>query len=150
MKTKTFMFLLIAAALLVAGTRKTLGETVPAGTILMIRTLRAISSVDVRGAPAPAQLERAITVHGKVAIPAGTHLGGKVVSSRRLVSSNEKLTIDLTSVHLAGHDLPITTTGPQFLSNDIRTSRGVSVSRANYTVASGKRMQFKLARPLVL
>ena len=148
MKTTRLMPLL-AAALLGAGVHILPGATVPAGTVLTVRTLRAISSVDPRGTSAPAQLERAVTVNGVVAIPAGTHFGGKVVSSRRLASSSEKLTIDLTSVHLAGHDVPITTTGPQFLSNDIKTKRGVGVSRVDYTVARGKVMQFKLARPLV-
>jgi hypothetical protein len=147
MKTKTLMFL-IAAALLIEGVQKLSAATVPEGTILIVRTLRAVASTDVPGTPVPTQLERAVMVNGKVAIPAGTQLGGKVVTSRRLASSNAKLTVDLTTLHLAGHDAPITTTGPQFVSNDFKTRRNVGVSRTDYTVAAGKSIRFKLARPL--
>ncbi len=149
MKTKTLL-LLITAVLLVAGVQISPGATVPAGTVLIVRTLRSVSSVDVPGTPVPAQLLQPVTINGKVAIPAGTHFSGKVVTSRRLASSNTRLTVNLTSVHVGGGDLPITTAGAQLLSNDLKTRSGVGVSRTDYTVASGKQIQFKLARPLVL
>jgi hypothetical protein len=149
MKTKTFLFL-IAVSALTAGVQKSSAATVPAGTILTVRTLRAVSAIETPGRAVPVQLERPVAIHGKVAIPAGTHLSGKVITSRRLTPSNHQLTVDLTSVSLAGRDVPITTTGAQLLSNDIQTRRGVSVSHSNYTVAAGKLMQFQLARPFVL
>jgi hypothetical protein len=147
MKAKTLLFL-ISAALLTAGVHKSSGATAPAGTILTVRTMAAVSSVDARGKAVPFQIARPVAVDGKVAIPAGTHLSGRVVTSRRLVHSNDLLTVDLTGVHLGGRDVPIATTGPQFLSNDIKTRNNTSISRSNYTVAAGKLMQFKLARPL--
>ena len=148
MKTKTLLFL-IAVALPIVGMQKSSGATVPAGTILTVRTLRSVASVEMPGRAVPAQLARAVAVGGKVAIPAGTHLNGKVVTSRRFTRSNDQLTVDVTSVHLAGRDVPITTTGPQFISNDVKTRGGVAISRRDYTVPAGKLMQFKLARPLV-
>jgi hypothetical protein len=72
------------------------------------------------------------------------------VTSRRLVRVAHDLTVDLTAFHSGGHNVPITTTGAQFLSNDIRAKGGVSIARASYTVASGKRMRFQLARPVPL
>ena len=36
----------------------------------------------------------------------------------------------------------------EFVSNSFRTRRDVPVSRVNYTVASGKLLQFQLARPV--
>jgi len=129
---------------------KTLLFLIPVAlVILIIRTLEAVFSVDARGRAVPAKLERPIAVDGKVAIPAGKHLSGKVITSRRLAHSNDRLTVDLTSAHLAGRDVPIITTGPQLLSNDIHTRGSVVISRANYTGGAGKLMQFQLARPLV-
>src|SRR5205814_10456310 len=123
MKTNKLLFLM-AVALLTAGVQKSSGATIPAGTILTVRTLRAVASVDTPGRVVPAQLERPVAVGGKVAIAAGTHLSGKVVTSARLTHSKGRLTVDLTSVHLAGRDVPITTTGAQLLSNDIKTKGG--------------------------
>jgi len=148
MKAKT-LFFLIPIALLAAGVQISPGATIPAGTILIVRTAAPVSSVDARGKAVPFQIARPVAAGAKVVIPVGTHLSGKVVTSRRLVHSGDQLTVDLSSVHLAGHDVPISTTGPQFLSNDIRTRNNTSISRSNYTVATGKLMQFKLARPLV-
>jgi hypothetical protein len=148
MKAKT-LFFLIPIALLAAGLQISSGATIPAGTILIVRTASPVSSVDPPGRAVPFQLGHPIAVNGKTLIPAGTHLGGKVATSRRLVHAGNELTVDVTSVHLAGHDIPLSTTGPQFLSNDIKTRNNTSISRSNYTVAAGKLMQFKLARPLV-
>ena len=148
MKTKTLWFL-IAIALLIAAVPESWGTTVPAGTILVIRTLRSVSAQDMPGLAVPAELARPVAINGKVAIPVGTHVSGKVITSYRFTRSSDRLTVDLVSVHLAGRDLPITTTGRQPLSNDIKTTSGIAISRTNYTVAKGKLMQFQLARPLV-
>jgi len=148
MKTKTLWFL-IAIALLTAAVQKAWGTTVPAGTILIIRTLSSVSAEDIPGIAVPAELARPVAINGKVAIPVGTHVSGKVITSHRITRSSDRLTVDLVSVHLAGRDVPITTTGRQRLSNDIQTRSGIGISRTNYTVPKGKLMQFQLARPLV-
>jgi len=148
MKTKTLLFL-IAIALPIAGVQKSWGTTVPAGTILTVRTLHSVSAQDMPGSAVPAQLARPVTIDGKVAIPVGTHVSAKVITSHRITRSSDRLTVDLISVHLAGRDVPITTTGRQFLSNDIKTRHGIGISRTDYTVPKGKLMQFALARPLV-
>ena len=53
-------------------------------------------------------------------------------------------------VQIGGRAVPIKTTGARPLSNDYQTKRGVSVSRAAYTVPAGKQIEFQLAQPLNL
>ena len=147
---KTLLSGVVAVALcLLAGTSQLRGATIPAGTILVVRSLETITSVDVVGTPFPVRLERNIVVNGKVVLPAGTHISGRVVTSRRLHHSKDKLTVDLTGIRSHGKLIPITTTGAQFLYN-FSTSRGVPVTRAGYAVSAGKQVQFQLARPVVL
>ena len=146
MKAKTLILagLAILAAL---APQNSPAATVPAGTILIIRTLHAVASADAVGSRFPAQLASNVAVKGKVLLPAGAKLTAKVVTSRRLASSKDRLTIDLMDVHVAGRVVPIRTTGAQVLSNDHRTRSGVEVSRVSYTVPAGKVMQFQLAQP---
>jgi hypothetical protein len=115
-----------------------------------VYTLQTVSSIDMPGTPAPAQLVEPVAVNGKVVLPAGTYFSGKIITSRRLINSGDRLTANLTGVRLGGRDIPITTTGPRLLANNFRASSDVKVSLAWDTIAAGKRLQFQLARPLVL
>ena len=126
------------------------GATIPAGTILTVHTLQTVSSIDIAGTPVPAQLVEPVAVNGKVVLPGGTYFSGKIITSRRLISSRDRLTVNLTGVRLGGRDIPITTTGPRLLANNFRASSDVKVSLAWDTIAAGKRLQFQLARPLML
>lgn len=127
-----------------------IGATIPAGAILTVSTLQTVSSIDVPGTPVPARLEQPVAVNGKIVLPAGTYFTGKIITSRRLISTSDRLTVNLTAVRFGGHDIPITTTGPRLLANNFRASNDVKVSLAYDTIAAGKRLQFQLARPLVL
>ena len=144
------LFRLVLVLVTLTGTQAMFGATIPAGTILSVRLLNPVSSKDSPGRIFHAQLEHNITVGGKVALASGAKFSGKVVTSRRLTSSPHDLTVDLVAVQVNGQNVPVTTTGAQPLSNNVTTMGGVAVSRNSYTVASGKRMQFKLARPLAL
>ena len=124
--------------------------TVPAGTILVVQTLDAVSSTDAPGTRFAAQLANNVAVNGKVILPAGTKLSGKIETSRRMVSSSQRLTVNLTDVQVGGRAVSIKTTGARELSNDFKTKRGIGVSRAAYTVPAGKRIEFQLAQPLNL
>lgn len=124
--------------------------TVPAGTALIVQTLHAVSSTDVQGTRFATRLAHNVTVNGKVILPAGTKFSAKVQTSRRLASSSQRLTVDLTDVQIGGHVIAIRTTGARELSNDYKTKRGVQVSRGTYTVAAGKHLEFHLAQPLNL
>jgi len=140
----------IAWGLLVGWACQAIGATIPAGTILTVYTLQTVSSIDMPGTPVPAKLVEPIAVTGKVVLPAGTYFSGKIITSRRLISTSDRLTVNLTAVRLGGRDIPITTTGPRLLANNFRASSDVKVSLAWDTIAAGKRLQFQLARPLVL
>jgi hypothetical protein len=85
-----------------------------------------------------------------VILPAGTKLYGTIETSRRMVSSSQRLTVNLTDVQVGGRAVSIKTTGARELSNDFKTKRGIAVSRAAYTVPAGKRLEFQLAQPLSL
>ena len=122
--------------------------TVPAGTTLIVQTLDAVSSTDVVGTRFAAQLVNNVAVKGSVILPAGTKVSGKIETSRRMVSSSQRLTVNLTEVQVGGRAVPIRTTGARPLSNDYKTKRGIEVSRASYTVPAGKRIEFQLAQPL--
>jgi hypothetical protein len=124
--------------------------TVPAGTTLIVQTLNAVSSTDAPGTRLTVQLGNSVAVNGKVILPAGTKLSGKVETSRRIVSSTQRLTVNLTEVVVGGRAVSIKTTGARELSNDFQTKRGISVSRAAYTVPAGKRIEFHLAQPVNL
>ena len=124
--------------------------TVPAGTILIVQTLNAVSSTDAPGTRFAAQLANNVVANGKVILPAGTKLSGKIATSRRMVSSSQRLTVDLTDVKVGGRAVSIKTTGARELSNDFKTRNAIGVSRGAYTVAAGKRIEFQLAQPLNL
>ena len=141
---------LVAISLLgLASAGRAVGATIPAGTVFVVRSLNTVTSIDVVGTPFPARLQHAIMAHGRVLVPAGAHFSGRVVTSRRLHQSKDKLTVDLTSLDLNGRKIPITTTGAQFLYN-FSTTRGIPVTRGGYAVAAGKQIRFQLARPVVL
>lgn len=147
MKAKIFVLVgLTSLAMLVP--QYSLAATVPAGTTLIVQTLDAVSSTDVPGTRFAAQLAKNVAVNGKVIVPAGTKVSGKIETSRRLASSSQRLTVNLTDVQAGGRAVPIKTTGARPLSNDYKTKRGIEVSRASYTVPAGKRIEFQLAQPL--
>jgi hypothetical protein len=124
--------------------------TVPAGSILVVQTLDTVSSTDTPGTRFAAQLANNVAVKGKVVLPAGTRFSGKIETSRRMVSSTQKLTVDLTDVQVGGRTVPIKTTGARELSNNFKTRGGAGISRGAYTVTAGKRLEFQLAQPLNL
>jgi hypothetical protein len=122
--------------------------TVPAGTTLVVQTLEAVTSTDTPGTRFAAQLASNIAVNGKVLLPAGTKVSGKIETSRRTVSTTERLTVNLIDVQAGGRTVPIKTTGPRPLSNDYTTKGGTGISRGGFKVVAGKRIEFQLAQPL--
>jgi hypothetical protein len=149
MKTKIFITAGLAILLWLLP-RDSQAATVPAGTALVVQTLHAVSSTDVQGTRFAVRLAHNVGVNGKVVLPAGTKFSAKVQTSRRLASSSQRLTVDLTDVHVGGHVIRIRTTGARELSNDYKTRHGVQVSRGTYTVPAGKHLEFHLAQPLNL
>lgn len=122
--------------------------TVPAGTTLIVQTLEAVTSTDTPGTRFAAQLANNVAVKGKVILPAGTKVSGKIATSRRTVSSTERLTVDLIDVQAGGRTVPVKTTGARLLTNDYQTRNDRGISRGAYKVNVGKRIEFQLAQPL--
>ena len=147
--TKTLLS--VTCALLLASVFQSSGATIPAGTVLTVRTLEAVCAIDMPGTAVQARLEYPMIIHGRVILPAGTYFSGEVSTSKRLTMSNTRLTVNLTAVRVGGRDIPVVTTGPQLLSNSIKVGRGrVEVYLADETIAASKRVQFRLARPVVI
>ncbi len=134
-----------AAAFLAAGCLS--AATVPAGTTLVVQTLDSISSTEAPGTRFSAQLAHKVVVGGKVVLPAGTKLVGKIETSRRMHASSDRLTVNLTGVMLGASAVPLKTVGAVSLEG-YTTARGVSVSRGAYVVAAGRKIEFRLAQPL--
>ena len=147
MKTNIF-FLIGLASLAWLVPQDSPAATVPAGTILTVQTLEAVTSTDTPGTRFAAQLANNVSVKGKVILPAGTKVSGKIATSRRTVSSTERLTVDLIEVQAGGRTVPIKTTGARLLTNDYQTRNDRGISRGAYKVNVGKRIEFQLAQPL--
>jgi hypothetical protein len=150
MKRHTLIWIGIASlAFLAVGTA--FGVTIPAGTPLVVRTLHGISSIDAPGTRFPAELEKEVVVNGKVGLPVGTKVSGRIATSKRTHTSSQRLSVDITSVQVGGRSLPIKTANAIGLENSAyKTRRGVSVSTASYQVPSGRKIEFRLAQPLNL
>ena len=150
MKTLRFFPVVIAftAAFLVQSAP---AAVVPAGTQFAVRTTSTITSVDAVGTHVPAQLSGAFLSNGRVVVPAGAKVMGRVVSSRRLHNSKDRLTVDITEIQVNGRAYPIKTTGPFLVDNlNMVTNTGATITRAGYAVRAGRVLHFKLAQPLTL
>lgn len=128
--------------------------TIPAGTTLVVRTLHNVSTADAPGKTIAMQLDKDVAVNGKVALPAGTKISGRVETSKRTSSrtNSQDLTMNITGAQVDGRNVPIKTTGAANPGNPLArtTRRGVQVSTYNYQVPMGTRMQFRLAQPIQL
>jgi hypothetical protein len=126
--------------------------TIPAGTTLVVRTLHNISSIDAPGRVIAMQLDKDVVVNGKVALPAGTKISGRVETSKRTGtrSSSQELTVNITDAQVHGRTVAIKTTGAVNPGNPFArtTRRGVQVSTYSYQVPARTKLQFRLAQPL--
>src|SRR3977135_1741683 len=146
---KTKLLILAWLAMLARGlAHSPPAATVPAGTILVAQTLNAVSSTDAPGTRFAAQPANNVALNEKVILSAGAKFSGKIETSRRMMRSSQRLTVNLTEGQVSGRAAPIKTTGARSLSNDSKTKRGIDVSRGAYTVAAGKSIEFQLVQPL--
>ena len=125
--------------------------TIPAGTILMVRTVSSISSNDPVGRTFAAQVEHDVDVKGKVLLKAGTKAFGKIKSSRANPRRSEPLSLQLTSISVNGRSVAVKTNSVQPGS----PQRSAQQARHGFTagtlvVTPGTRMQFQLAAPVNL
>ncbi len=142
---RTTIVIFAAVGILCAGAaHASSAGSIPAGTAITVKTTDTISSNAAPGTRFGAVLARDF----KGAPPRGIFTG-KVVSSKRMQSSKERLMVDLVEVAIDGKKHHLKTTGPVSLES-YTSSRGVSLSGEHYQVARGRKLTFKLAQPLNL
>jgi len=141
---------IVAAIIALSSVQPAAGATVPAGTQVVVKTTGTITSVDATGTRVHAALVRPLSSNGRVAVPAGANVLGRVVTSRRLHHSKDRLTVDITEITVNGRSHPIRTTGAVLVDNlNWVTNSGATITRAGYTVRAGRQLHFQLAQPLV-
>jgi hypothetical protein len=123
--------------------------TIPAGTVLAVKTASSISSQDPAGRSFAAQLDQDVTVKGQVLLKSGTKAFGKIKSSRANPRKSEPLTLELTSISMNGRNVSIKTNIVQ-PGSPPRTGRQARYGHTagTLTVTPGTKMQFQLLQPL--
>ena len=121
--------------------------TIPAGTVLNVKTASSISSRDPAGRSFAAQLDQDVAVKGQVLLKAKTQAFGKIKSSRANPRKNEPLTLELTSISVNGRNVSVKTNTVQ-PGSPTRTARQAQYGHTagTLTVTPGTKMQFQLAR----
>jgi hypothetical protein len=146
MRSGVAISLTLAALALGTATGASAG-TVPAGTILVVKTLTSISTKDAVGKQFTARLDQDLAIKGNLVARAGTKFIGKVETSTKIGSS--PLTVNLTGVSSHGKTIPIATTGaykPQSASRGRRRQ----VTTRDFVLPPGSMLQFQLAQPVTL
>jgi hypothetical protein len=108
-----------------------------------VKTLEVIASSEAPGTKFSVQLRHAVG-----SLPAGSKLTGKVVSSRRMLSSRERLTATLTDATVGNKTVPIKTAVLNL--ENFTGASGVSFAHDFYHVPTGRTLQFTLTQPLQL
>lgn len=109
--------------------------TVPAGTQICIRTIDGIDSTRNRvGDPFQASLEEPLTVDGKVVVPKGADVLGRLTESKPhgTFTGRSELRLELTGVVVNGRTLPLVT-GEYDLTGK---SRGESTAKRTFGVGA--------------
>ena len=85
--------------------------TVPAGTLLLVRTETPVSSRDSSGKRFGARLETDLVANGRVVAKAGTKVYGRVEQSKQAgrLAGKSELHLSLTELNINGQTQPIIT-----------------------------------------
>jgi hypothetical protein len=148
-REKFITVITIVCACFVASTLN--AATIPAGTVLNVKTASSISSQDPAGRTFAAQLDQDVAVNGQVLLKAKTQAFGKIKSSRANPRKSEPLTLELTAISVNGRNVNVKTNSVQ-PGNPPRTGRQARYGHTagTLTVTPGTKMQFQLAAPLNL
>jgi hypothetical protein len=123
--------------------------TIPAGTTLVVKTADVIHSDARPGTRFAAVLAHNVAgADGKIALPAGTKMTGKVVTSKRMVHSRDRLTVDLVEVMVGSQTKHLKTAAVPLES--YTSGRNVSYSPDAYHVAAGRQLAFRLGHDVTL
>ena len=122
--------------------------TVPAGTVMMVKTGEQVSSSDKAGRNFSATLEANLLAGDDVVAKAGTQVYGQVVGSKKvgrgIVVQHSDLVLTLTQVNIEGTLYPIQT------GSFSEKSTGVILKRSSVVVPAGSILQFSLAQPVTV
>ena len=125
--------------------------TIPAGTTLAVTTVSLITSQDAVGSSFEAKIAQDVSVKGSVMLKAGTKAFGKVHSSRRNPRKSEPLSVELASVSVNGHKVPVKTNNVE-PHGPPQTARQAHYGHtAGTTVMNPKTLlRFQLLQPVTL
>ena len=128
--------------------------TVPKGTTISAKIDQALASnKNHTGDTFAAVLSSSIKVDGKMVIPKGTHITGRVITAKK---KNPELTVALASVNLNGKSYklvtdPIDASGKSPAKTDASDSDAAKAKETkDITVAAEHHLKFKLARAIKL
>jgi hypothetical protein len=144
--TKKTLILIAIASCAWVGT--SVAATIPTGTTLVVRTLDTIQSTDRVGRTFTAQLDQDVAVNGKVVLPKGTKVVGKIEASQANPRNSQPLTLNITDLMVSGQKLPIKTSGGFVIENKAKLgrakARGISVGP--FVAPHGTKLEFRLAQ----
>ena len=116
-------------------------QTIPAGTVLLVRVMDPVSSKNAPGATFATKLETDLQANGVVVVKAGTTIYGKVQSSTQARRAAGKSTLDLRLAQMVvgSTTVPLMTSPYQQAGeNSLRkTARGAAAGAAIGAVADG-------------
>ena len=125
--------------------------TIPAGTTLTVSAVSSFSSKTPVGRTFEGKLAQDVAVNGRPILKAGSKVFGRVASSRHNPRRNEPLTVELTSVSVNGHNVPVKTNEFQPGHPPVtgRQSRH-GFTAGTLVITPGTLMQFQLLQPATL
>jgi hypothetical protein len=141
-----FILLIVTCCACVSAAALNAG-TIPAGTVLDVKTASSISSQDPAGRSFAAQLDQDVVVKGQVLLKAKTQAFGKIKSSRANPRKSEPLTLELTAISMNGRNVRVKTNTVQ-PGSPTRTARQAQYGHTvgKLTITPGTKMQFQLVR----
>jgi len=122
--------------------------TVPAGTVMMVKTGTEVSSKDKPGRKFSATLEANLLSGDDVVAKQGSQVYGQVVKSqtvgRGVVVQQSHLVLGLTQINIEGTLYPIQT------GSFSEKSTGVLLQRRSVVVPAGSILEFSLTQPVTV
>ena len=122
--------------------------TVPAGTVMMVKTGTEVSSKDKPGRKFSATLQANLLSGDDVVAKQGSQVYGQVVKSqtvgRGVVVQQSHLVLGLTQINIEGTMYPIQT------SSFSENSTGVVLKRSSVVVPAGSILEFSLTQPVTV
>lgn len=122
--------------------------TVPAGTVMMVKTGEKVSSSDKAGRKFSATLEANLLAGDDVVAKAGSQVYGQVQGSKKvgrgIVVQHSDLVMSLTQINIEGTLYPIQT------GSFSEKSTGVILQRSSVVVPAGSILEFSLTQPVTV